>query len=157
LSWRSWATPASCEWADELEEIITDLTKRGPAVGIILVVATQKPDKDSLPTGIRDNVGSRFGMRVLTQQSSDVVLSGGMSVAAYKAHAFTRADKGVGYLVGAADNVDAEVVKAYQINSIQAEVVIARAYELRNAAGAISGQAAGHARSARRCCTTCSR
>jgi DNA segregation ATPase FtsK/SpoIIIE and related proteins len=134
----------SCEWADEYDEIITDLVKRGPAVGIICNVATQKPDTASLPTGIRDNVGTRFGMRVLTHQSSDMVLGGGMSVQGYKAHLFTRADKGIGYLVGASDAVDAEVVKAFEVNSIAAEVVVARAYELRHAAGTITGAAAGH-------------
>jgi S-DNA-T family DNA segregation ATPase FtsK/SpoIIIE len=129
---------------DEAEELVTDLIKRGPAVGIILVVATQKPDKDSLPTGIRDNVGTRFGLRVLTNVASDMVLGGGMSVAGYKCHEFTRADRGVGYLVGASDHIDAEVVRSYYVDSAQAEQVIGRAWALRNDAGTLTGQAIGH-------------
>ena len=133
----------SCEYRDELEALITDLIKRGPAVGIILIVATQKPDKDSLPTGIRDNVGTRFGLRVLTQQASDMVLGGGMSVAGYRCHAFSRADTGVGYLVGASANVDAEVVRSYYIDQPRAELVVARARALRDSEGTVTGHAAG--------------
>jgi S-DNA-T family DNA segregation ATPase FtsK/SpoIIIE len=110
---------------------------------VVVIVATQKPDRDSLPTGVRDNVGTRFGMRVLTQQASDMVLGGGMSVAGYRAHAFGRGDRGVGYLVGATDDVDAEVVNAFYVDTPQAEQIVARARAMREHAGTVTGHAAG--------------
>ena len=39
------------EYGKELIAIATDLTKRGPALGIMLMLATQRPDANSIPTG----------------------------------------------------------------------------------------------------------
>ncbi|MDX3044543.1 cell division protein FtsK, partial [Streptomyces caniscabiei] len=44
----------------EIESICTDITKRGPALGIIGMFATQRPDSKSLPTGISANAVLRF-------------------------------------------------------------------------------------------------
>ena len=35
------------------------IIKLGRALGVILILATQRPDKDSLPTGVSANVGIR--------------------------------------------------------------------------------------------------
>ena len=40
--------------------ICTDLVKRGPALGIMLILATQRPDAKSLPTGISANAVLRL-------------------------------------------------------------------------------------------------
>jgi DNA segregation ATPase FtsK/SpoIIIE, S-DNA-T family len=133
----------SCEHRDEIEELLEDLIKRGPAAGIIVLVGTQKPDDKSLPSGIANNMSVRFGMRVLTYRASDMILGDGMSSAGYRAQAFTRADVGVGYLVGASMTADAEVVKTFYIDSRQAEIVIARARVLRESRGTLSGHAVG--------------
>jgi hypothetical protein len=42
-------------YGGEAETICTDLTKRGPALGILLWLATQRPDPKSIPTGISAN------------------------------------------------------------------------------------------------------
>ena len=42
------------------------------ALGTILLLATQRPDKDSLPTGISANVGIRFCLRVMGQTENDM-------------------------------------------------------------------------------------
>jgi S-DNA-T family DNA segregation ATPase FtsK/SpoIIIE len=52
----------------------TALTKRGPAMGIILVLATQRPDAKSLPTGVTSNASIRFCLRVTDQVANDMVL-----------------------------------------------------------------------------------
>jgi S-DNA-T family DNA segregation ATPase FtsK/SpoIIIE len=39
-------------YGEEFEDICTDLVKRGPVLGFVLIVATQRPDTKSLPTGI---------------------------------------------------------------------------------------------------------
>jgi S-DNA-T family DNA segregation ATPase FtsK/SpoIIIE len=131
------------EHGKEIEALTTDLVKRGPAVGIILVLATQKPDKDSLPSGIRDNIGARFGMRVMSWQVSDMVLGSGMSKAGFNAASLTRADKGIGYLVGASEDIEAQLARTYLIDSAAVTRVVQRARAAREAAGTLTGHAAG--------------
>ena len=46
------------EHGDEIEAICTDLVKRGPALGIVIILATQRPDAKSLPTGISANAST---------------------------------------------------------------------------------------------------
>ena len=135
-----------CEFRDEADQLLTDLVKRGRAVGVIGILATQKPDAESLPSGIRDNVGTRFALRVMTPQASDMVLGGGMSKAGYRAHAFTADDLGVGFLRGRraeSSSADAEVVKGFYVDLTGAERVATRARLLREGAGTITGHAAG--------------
>ncbi|MGH8792321.1 MAG: cell division protein FtsK, partial [Stackebrandtia sp.] len=58
----------------EIEEICEDLVRRGPAVGIMAICATQRPDKDSLPKGISANAALRFCLKVTGQVENDMVL-----------------------------------------------------------------------------------
>ena len=58
----------------ELEAICTDLTKRGPALGVFLILATQRPDAKSLPTGISANAVLRMCLKVMGQTENDMVL-----------------------------------------------------------------------------------
>ena len=51
----------------EIEAICTDLTKRGPALGIIAMFGTQRPDAKSLPTGISADAVLRFALKVVGQ------------------------------------------------------------------------------------------
>jgi S-DNA-T family DNA segregation ATPase FtsK/SpoIIIE len=41
------------DYRDEADRLATGIIKRGPALGIILILATQRPDAKSLPTGCR--------------------------------------------------------------------------------------------------------
>jgi S-DNA-T family DNA segregation ATPase FtsK/SpoIIIE len=120
---------------DEFEALCTDLIKRGPALGIILVLATQRPDAKSLPTGISGNAGARFCLRVMGQQENDMVLGTSMYRNGYRATSFTAADKGMGLLVGVYD--DPTMVRTYYVDAPTAERVVARAVELRTAAGTL--------------------
>ncbi len=61
----------------ELEFICTDITKRGPALGIIGMYATQRPDAKSLPTGISANAILRFCLKVMNHTANDLVLGTG--------------------------------------------------------------------------------
>src|SRR5690606_17932799 len=49
----------------ELEAICTDVVKRGPALGMTLILATQRPDANSLPTAIGSNLVLRFCLKVM--------------------------------------------------------------------------------------------
>ncbi len=48
------------QYGGEAETICTDLTKRGPALGILLRLATQRPDAKSIPTPISANAVLRM-------------------------------------------------------------------------------------------------
>ncbi|MEV1331511.1 cell division protein FtsK [Micromonospora costi] len=120
---------------DEFEALCTDLIKRGPALGIILLLATQRPDAKSLPTGISGNAGARFCLRVMGQQENDMVLGTSMYRNGYRATSFTAADKGMGLLVGVYD--DPTMVRTYYVDAPTAERVVARAVELRREAGTL--------------------
>jgi S-DNA-T family DNA segregation ATPase FtsK/SpoIIIE len=65
------------ELGAELEDVLTDLVKVAPAVGVMVLAATQKPDKTSTPARFRDQFGLRFALRVTSWQVSDVVLGAG--------------------------------------------------------------------------------
>jgi S-DNA-T family DNA segregation ATPase FtsK/SpoIIIE len=118
----------------EFEKLCTDVIKRGPALGIILILATQKPDAQSLPTGISANAGMRLCLRVMGQQENDMVLGTSMYRNGIRATQFTAADKGMGWLVGAAD--EPVVIRTHYVDAPMAEKVVARALELRGGAEA---------------------
>ena len=119
----------------------TALIKRGPALGIILILATQRPDAKSLPTGITANVSIRFCLRVMDQVANDMVLGTSSYKRGVNATLLTVSDKGVGYLAGAADA--AQVVKTYNIDGPAAEKICDRARQARAQAGRLTGYAAG--------------
>lgn len=125
----------------EAGELATAIIKRGRALGVILVLATQRPDKDSLPTGVSANVGTRFCLRVMGQVENDMVLGTSSYKQGIRATMFTKSDRGIGYLVGAAD---APVVgKTYYLDAAATDAIVARAYVARERAGLLTGQAAG--------------
>jgi hypothetical protein len=41
---------------------------------VVLVIATQRPDKQSLPTGVSGNVSTRFCLKVTGQVENDMIL-----------------------------------------------------------------------------------
>lgn len=51
---------------DEFVGLLTDLVKKGRAVGFCVMCATQKPTTDSIPSGLRDVMSRRFAFRVST-------------------------------------------------------------------------------------------
>jgi S-DNA-T family DNA segregation ATPase FtsK/SpoIIIE len=132
----------------EAADLCTGIIKRGPALGVILELATQRPDKDSMPTGVSANVGIRFCLRVMGQTENDMVLGTSSYKNGLRATTFTRADTGIGYLVGHA--TDAEIVRTFYIDGPSAARICERARAARIAAGTLSGHAAGETTGAER-------
>ena len=102
------------------------IIKIGRALGVFLILATQRPDKDSLPTGVSGNVSTRFCLKVAGQVENDMILG----TSAYKngARATTfrpKIDAGLGYLKGE-ENVP-QVVRTYYLNTETTERVARRA------------------------------
>ncbi|MFF8975347.1 cell division protein FtsK [Streptomyces cellulosae] len=129
------------KYGKELEEICTDLVKRGPATGIVLIVATQRPDAKALPTGISANASARFCLKVMGQLENDMVLGTSAYKRGVRATMFSWADKGIHYFVG--EGADARIVGSVYVDAPAAESVAARARKLREAAGTLSGHALG--------------
>jgi S-DNA-T family DNA segregation ATPase FtsK/SpoIIIE len=139
---------------DECQELFTNekcgqeaarlceaIIKRGPALGIIPIFATQRPDAKSLPTGVSANAGIRFCLRVMGQIENDMVLGTSSYKNGIRATTFTARDRGIGYLVGVGD--DPMIVRTAYIDKPAAERIAARARAVRENAGALSGHALG--------------
>ena len=82
------------------EDIATDLAKRGPALGIIIMLATQRPDAKSIPTGISANAVLRMCLKVMGQIENDMVLGTSQYKRGIRATMFGFEDKGVFYFAG---------------------------------------------------------
>lgn len=131
------------EHGAEFEKYFLALIKRGPALGIMLVLATQRPDAKSLPTAISANVGMRFCLRVMDQVANDMVLGTSAYKRGINATLLALSDKGCGWAVGFAD--EPTVVKTYNVDGPAAERVCELARAARQAAGRLTGHAAGQA------------
>ncbi|MGW9427485.1 cell division protein FtsK [Streptomyces decoyicus] len=125
----------------EFEEICTDLVKRGPATGIVLLLATQRPDAKALPTGISANASARFCLKVMGQLENDMVLGTSSYKRGVRATMFSWKDKGIHYFVG--EGADARIVSSVYVDAPTAETIGLRARKLREAAGTLSGHALG--------------
>jgi hypothetical protein len=81
-------------------KICTDLVKRGPALGILIMLATQRPDAKSIPTGISANAVLRLCLKVQGQVENDMVLGTSQYKSGIRATMFSFEDKGVAYFAG---------------------------------------------------------
>ncbi|MFI6933535.1 cell division protein FtsK [Streptomyces sp. NPDC050287] len=131
------------DYGKEFEEIATDLVKRGPATGIVLLLATQRPDAKSLPTGISANAGARWCLKVMGQTENDMVLGTSSYKRGVRATMFAWGDKGLHYFVG--EGSDARIVSSTFVDAPGAEAIAARARTVREKAGLLSGYALGEA------------
>ena len=113
------------EYGAEIEEICTDLVKRGPALGIVIILATQRPDAKSIPTAISDNAVMRFCLKVTGQPANDMVLGTSAYRNGFKATTFSFRDKGIGILLGEGD--EPRTTRTVNIDGPDAEQLAARA------------------------------
>ncbi len=126
------------QFGAEAGELAERIIKLGRAFGVILLLATQRPDKDSLPTGITANVGTRLALRVTDQTTNDMILGTSAYRNGVRATMFGPSDKGVAYLRGAGEPV---IVRGFYVDAVQAEKVCDRARALREQAGTLDGYA----------------
>jgi S-DNA-T family DNA segregation ATPase FtsK/SpoIIIE len=116
------------------------IIKIGPAFGVFLIIATQRPDKASLPTGVSGNVSTRFCLKVTGQVENDMILGTWAYKNGLRSTAFRpEIDAGIGYLVGAGPGP--QVVRTFYLNMADAERVALRARALREAGGTVTGHA----------------
>lgn len=129
------------KYGAEIEEIATDLGKRGPTLGMTMLFGTQRPDAKSLPTGISANAVLRFCLKVMGQPANDMVLGTSMYKAGYRATMFSRTDRGICWMAGEGD--DPRIVASAFVDAVGAEQVVVRARKMREAYGNITGHAIG--------------
>ncbi|TJZ99699.1 cell division protein FtsK [Actinacidiphila oryziradicis] len=116
--------------------------KLGRALGVILILATQRPDKESLPTGISGNVSIRFCLKVAGQTENDMILGTSAYKNGIRATIFRpEVDAGNGYLAGAGPTPS--VVRVAYLDDPAATRIGQRARKLREALGSLSGHALG--------------
>ncbi|MFD4118434.1 cell division protein FtsK [Streptomyces niveus] len=128
-------------YGGEFKDNCTDLVKRGPATGIVLLLATQRPDKDSIPTSISANASARWCLKVMGQVENDMVLGTGAYKRGVRASMFAWGDKGISYFLG--EGADARIVRSAFINAVEADRIALRARALRERAGVLAGHALG--------------
>jgi S-DNA-T family DNA segregation ATPase FtsK/SpoIIIE len=131
------------QYGTEFEEICTDLVKRGPALGITLILATQRPDAKAIPTGISANAVLRLCLKVIGQTENDMVLGTSAYKNGTRATMFAFSDKGIAYFAGEGDAP--RIVRSFFLDAPAAEKIALRARSLREAAGTLTGHALGEA------------
>ncbi|MCC8243859.1 FtsK/SpoIIIE domain-containing protein [Saccharothrix luteola] len=129
-------------------ELLTWLARKGPAAGIVLVLATQRPDSKTIPSNLRAVLGSRFALRVMDWRDSNIVLGEQMNTRGYDSSRLLATHKGVGILrpdgeTAAGADVLATTVRTYYMPNEDWRTICARGRALREAEGTLSGHAAG--------------
>lgn len=130
-------------------ELLTWLAKKGPAAGIVLVLATQRPDSKTIPSGLRAVLGSRFALRVMDWRDSNIVLGEQMNTRGFDSSRLLPSHKGVGILrpdgdTAAGADVVAMTVRTYYMPNEDWQTICQQGRALREAARTLSGHAAGH-------------
>jgi DNA segregation ATPase FtsK/SpoIIIE, S-DNA-T family len=114
------------------------------ALGIILLLGTQIPDKDSLPTGITRNINTRFCLSVADQVANDMILGTSAYKLGYRATVFEPGtEAGWGILAGLGKP---GARRSFYVDNDQAATVMARAIAARAAAGVLPEPQDGPAR-----------
>ncbi|TVT53438.1 cell division protein FtsK [Amycolatopsis rhizosphaerae] len=133
---------------DYVGELLTWLAKKGPAAGIVLVLATQRPDSKTIPSGLRAVLGSRFALRVMDWRDSNIVLGEQMNTRGYDSSRLLPSHKGVGILrpdgdTQAGADVLAMTVRTYYMPNEDWQTICRQGRTLRETAGTLTGHAAG--------------
>lgn len=134
--WASYMAAASPEQQKELERLLRLITQQGRAYAVIVIAATQKPDSNAVPTGIRDILSTRWAGRCMTPEASDTILGKGRASAGYNAQRVLKSQRGVGYLQ-TGETSEPVLTQSYFYTDEEVESILRRAYELRDEAGVL--------------------
>lgn len=134
--WSSYGAAADRKTREEMERLLRLVVQQGRALAFITLAATQKPDSDSVPTGIRDILSIRWAMRCLTPQASDTILGQGYASAGHSAQDILKSQRGVGiYMDG--EGAEPELVRGHYYDDDEVALLLDRAYALRQEAGTL--------------------
>jgi DNA segregation ATPase FtsK/SpoIIIE, S-DNA-T family len=111
----------------------------GRAYGVILVLGTQRPTSDMIPSAVSGNVSSRFCLKVPSYRETDLVLGTGSSSLGYRAEVFrSKTDAGMGWMKAEGEP---QIVRTYYLDLPATERIAERARLLRERAGTLTGYA----------------
>ena len=115
----------------------------GRALGIIIVLSTQRPDATMIPKNVTGNILGKFCLMVPGQPENDMVLGTSAYKRGYDATNFRpKKDAGLGWLKGSEDGIP-QVTKTYYLDLAATEKIVARARLMRERDGTLSGYALG--------------
>ncbi|MCI2421838.1 cell division protein FtsK [Saccharopolyspora sp. K220] len=131
-----------------IADLLTYLARKGPAVGIVVILATQRPDSNTIPSRLRAVLGSRFALRVMDWRDSNIVLGEQMNTRGFDASTLLPTHKGVGILrpdgdTDAGADMLAVTVRTFYMHNAEWRGICERGRMLREAAGTLTGHAAG--------------
>ncbi|WP_033442273.1 FtsK/SpoIIIE domain-containing protein [Saccharothrix sp. NRRL B-16314] len=131
-----------------IADLLTYLVRKGPAAGVVVILATQRPDSNTIPSRLRAVLGSRFALRVMDWRDSNIVLGEQMNTRGYDASTLLPSHKGVGILrpdgeTDAGADLVALTVRTYYMPNAEWRAICARGRALREAAGTLAGHAVG--------------
>jgi S-DNA-T family DNA segregation ATPase FtsK/SpoIIIE len=131
-----------------IADLLTYLARKGPAAGIVGILATQRSDTATIPSRLRAVLGSRFALRVMDWRDSNIILGEQLNTRGYDASTLLPSHKGVGILrpdgeTDAGADVLAMTVRTYYLANPDWREICARGRALREAAGTLAGHAAG--------------
>jgi S-DNA-T family DNA segregation ATPase FtsK/SpoIIIE len=133
----------------EIERLVIKLVKKGPSVGFITILATQRPDRESIPTKIKDQFQLRVGLRNTGDAVQVMAMGSGSADLGFDVRSLPVGDqyRGVSYIVG--EGIDARYLEGGTIcrwhyaSEEDAEAIIDRALTMRIERELLSGMAAG--------------
>lgn len=126
----------------ELKTGVTELVKLGPALGVIVLLATQQVNDATIPTSIANNAVIRFCLKMEGYEPNDRVLGAGAYKRGIDAQMFDFDDKGIGYLK--AEGQAAAIVRSvWGLDAVASEKLGLRARQLRQVGGWLTGEAVG--------------
>jgi S-DNA-T family DNA segregation ATPase FtsK/SpoIIIE len=133
----------------EIAELLSYIKAVGPSAGVIILSSSQKPsgigagDVARLFNRYRDNHDVRFALKCGNRIVSEAVLGGDAYSEGFDASALPNGPeyRGVGYLYGLSDSTP--TVRTYLADHPDAEKILLAARRHREAAGTLSGMAAG--------------
>lgn len=120
---------------DEIVDIMVDIASRGPAAGVILVLATQRMTADAIPGPLKGVCSLRWAMRCPDTIASNAVLGAGAVGRGFNASEISRAHRGLGILD--ADGNEPTMMRSYLLDDADLAGVAQAAYRLREAAGTL--------------------
>lgn len=109
----------------QLVDLVTRLITVSRKTGIVVILATQKPTTNTLPSLCRDNAQVKVAFRVTTAEAAKSILGDSASVAPVPPTAIRRDQKGVAIAEGA--DGELTVVRSYYIDE-ESDRAIAQAY-----------------------------
>jgi S-DNA-T family DNA segregation ATPase FtsK/SpoIIIE len=122
-------------YGKEAGEILEKVIKLGRALGVTVLLGTQIPDKDSLPTGITRNVNTRFCLSVADQVANDMILGTSAYKLGHRATVFEPVtEAGWGILAGIGKPA---ARRSFNVDTDKAKRVVERATALRDKAGTL--------------------